>query len=111
MHSVSEIVHDVVDAFQNGRYFQDVHADIRQNERGITDDHLVEAVGYDVPEIINNRPPRDDDDVPAFLIRGVAKNRVLHVWCRIEEPLYSATCYEPDPTIWLPGFRAKRGNQ
>lgn len=100
----------VIEDIRNGRYYHDPHAYLRQDER-LIDDYLVEeAIGFDEPEIIETEPHYWQG--PAILIRAIAKNRVLHVFCTIHDwPLF-VTVYYPQfrQDIWEPGtgYRKRR---
>jgi len=90
-----------------GRYMIGPHAGLRQIERGITTEDLEEAVGADAPEVIEDYP--GDPLGHSCLIRGLRANgEVLHVVCKLNDPVFIVTCYEPDPSIWYTDFRTRR---
>ena len=93
-------------AFRAGQYETGPHALIRQLGWGIGEGDIIEAVGNDAPEIIEDYP--GDPRGHSCLIRGEARRRVLHIVCTIDEPIFLITCYEPDPRLWDPGFRSRR---
>jgi len=106
MKWVTQVLLLLHEAFDNGWYIHDSHAIIRQSQRGITDYDVEDAICADWPEVIKNYPNYWKG--PAVLIRGVVHNRILHIFCTLDDPPLFVTCYRPDPKIWYPGFRRKR---
>ena len=92
-----------------GRYYIGPHAGLRQADRMITTDDLQEAFGSDAPEVIEDYP--DDPRGHTCLVRGeTADKRILHLVCaEPDNTLFIVTCYQPDPAIWYPQFKKRRG--
>ena len=93
-------------AFREGEFLDTVHSVGRRITRGITVDDIIEAVGYDQPEIIEEYP--SDPRGPSCLVVGVARSQILHVLCTLSEPTKIITCYHPNPAEWTQGFRSRR---
>ncbi len=106
MKWITDVMRSVYEAFDNARYIHDSHAIVRQVQRGISDYNVEDAICADWPEIIKNYPNYWKG--PAVLVRGVARNRILHIFCTVDDPPLFVTCYYPDPAIWYPSFRRER---
>jgi len=83
-----------------------VHAIQKMFERSISrgDVHGVTKDG----EVIRTYP--DDKPFPSRLILGWREGRPLHVVAADDDTDQTIiiTAYEPDPTIWEPGFKKKK---
>lgn len=84
-----------------------VHALKRMFERGISDDDIrhVLATGEVIEQYPYDRP------FPSRLILGWCRQRPVHVVVADNVALYEIiviTVYEPDPTIWEPGFKRRQ---
>jgi len=84
-----------------------VHAVTRMFERGITEEdvHRVLSEG----EEITTYP--EDQPYPSRLLLGWRGDRPLHVVCAYnsqDDEQIVITVYEPDPALWVDGFRRRR---
>jgi hypothetical protein len=84
-----------------------VHAVRRMFERGISEDDVrhVLAAG----EVIEEYP--GDLPYPSRLVSGIQEGRPLHVVAvenTVEDKTIVITAYEPDPSLWEPGFRERK---
>ena len=74
-------------------------------QRRITPDDVRRVVAHG--EVIEDRP--DDLLYPSRLLLGEAGGRKLHVVVAdAPEATVVVTVYEPDPALWMPGFRRRR---
>ena len=93
-------------AFRNDLHEHGPHFESRSLQRGIQDSDIVEAVGYDEPEIIEDYP--EDPRGHSCLIRGICTRGVIHVVCTVGQQPFVITSYFPDPQEWGPSFRERR---
>lgn len=81
------------------------HALRRMFQRRITADEVRAIVTHG--EAIENRP--DDLPYPSRLLLGEAGGRKLHVVVAdAPEATVVVTVYEPDPALWMPGFKRRK---
>ena len=99
----------IQDAVRGGDVVYGFHSKLRQVEKGITEDEIGLAIGYNAPEIIEDYP--DDPRGRSCLVRGETENGVIHVLCTVETPIFIITCYRPDPNEWYNGFRRRKTNE
>jgi hypothetical protein len=93
-------------AIREGVFVLDPHAVLRQTQRGITQNDILEAIGDDRPEIIKEYP--DTHSGYQCLVRGECGERIVHALFIRTNPLILKTVYEPDPVQWDAGFRVNR---
>lgn len=94
-------------AIAAGRYYLGPHAGLRQWERDLSTDKLEEAFGADAPEIVEDYP--DDPRGHSVLLLGMTEEgQLLHLVCKVTDPVFAITCYEPDPDVWYPDFKRRR---
>ena len=95
-------------AIAAGRYYMGPHAGLRQYEREVSVQQLEQAFGGDEPEVIEDYP--NDPRGRSVLLRGVTEDgAILHLCCTVDDPVFAITCYRPDPRIWYPSYRKRRG--
>ncbi|MCC6615613.1 MAG: DUF4258 domain-containing protein [Anaerolineae bacterium] len=85
-----------------------VHAIQKMFARGISRDDVRHVV--DNGEVIREYP--DDRPYASRLILGWCESRPIHVVAADntdEDETIIITAYEPDPAIWTPDFKRKRG--
>jgi len=84
-----------------------VHAIARMFERGISEAEVQDAL--ETGETIERYP--DDTPYPSRLVLGWYGGRAIHVVAADnleEDETIVVTVYEPDPTLWEPGFRRRK---
>ena len=84
-----------------------VHAVARMFERGITegDVHRALSEGQEIATYPEDQP------YPSRLLLGWQGDRPLHVVCAYnpqDDETIVITVYEPDPALWIDGFRRRR---
>lgn len=89
------------------RFVFRVHAVQRMSERGITERDVSEVLS--AGETIEDYP--DDTPYASRLVLGWCRGRPLHVVAAENTEAQETiviTVYDPDPTLWEPGFRQRR---
>jgi hypothetical protein len=84
-----------------------VHAIRHMFERAVSVEEIKRLL--DTGEVIQTYP--DDKPYPSRLVLGWRDLRPLHIVAAYDEgsdTTFVITVYEPDPTLWEPGFRRKR---
>jgi len=84
-----------------------IHPVQRMSERGITDRDVRQILS--AGETIEEYP--DDTPYASRLVLGWCRDRALHVVVAENAEGHETiviTVYDPDPTLWEPGFRQRR---
>jgi hypothetical protein len=84
-----------------------IHAVQRMSERGISEREVREILS--IGETIEESP--DDTPYASRLVLGWCRGRPLHVVAAENAEAQETiviTVYDPDPTLWEPGFRQRR---
>lgn len=84
------------------------HAVSRMFERRLSKEDVVAVIRRG--DVIQTYP--DDRPYPSSLLLGFVRNQPVHVLVAQDDSTgecYVVTAYIPDPAIWLPGFKRKKG--
>lgn len=82
-------------AIRSGEFVLGLHARMRELEQRAFRHDIIEAVGHDLPEIIENYP--NDPRGHSCLTRGEVGGRILHAVCAAGQSVFVITRYWPDP--------------
>lgn len=94
-------------AFRDGTYRMRQHFLDRLFERGLDMSDIAEAIRGDAPEVIEDYPSDERGASCLILCQGPTA-RLYHVHCGYPPAVWLVTVYEPDPAVWMPGFRRRR---
>ncbi len=90
---------------ENVRLVYRVHAVLRMAERGIREEDVARVISEG--KEIENYP--EDKPYPSRLLLGWVEHQPIHVvTATAEHEIIVITVYEPDPSLWEPGFERRK---
>lgn len=78
-------------------------------EWDIDEADLIEAIGNDTPEVIEDYP--EDARGHSCLVWGRASKCIIHVNCTASDRPFLVTCYRPDEGQWTADLKRRRRNE
>ena len=100
------MLNEIRDSFRRGTFTFGLHGFSRMVQSGLRESDLLEAIGFDDPEIIEDYP--SDIRGPSCLIQGVCRRGIIHVVCTSSTRPFVITVYRPDPDQWDEEFRNRK---